>query len=305
MEDGCAVGVAELVEVGEAGADFVVSLPERPAHSVVDEEVVDGDVEEFGELHDGFDASNSTRSASAQRLTTGRCRRGSAVPSSMNWTAAPPDPTTMRPAESLTQDQRSGWENQPMTTSAQQRHAPRWVLPFLAALIAALIAALAAILLGTTASASATGGAEDRVGAISQTVEPAVEPPQHVSAGQHPGRAEISRQIAVATGVAAKTADDWPILSGIVRDAGKEEGNFGVGSGTASQATRAGESWVGDGYRIASDGKTLVSRDGLRTFRPPAWKPDLGRYQANFSYWIGERAGKPFENGHFDVTDIP
>lgn len=104
---------------------------------------------------------------------------------------------------------------------------------------------------------------------------------------------------------ATKTADDWPILSGIVRDAGKGKGNFGVGSGTASQATRAGESWVGDGYRIASDGKTLVSHDGLRTFRPPAWKPDLGRYQANFSYWNGERVGRPFGNGHFDVTDIP
>ncbi|MGL4174247.1 MAG: hypothetical protein ACRCTR_09310 [Actinomycetota bacterium] len=51
-----------------------------------------------------------------------------------------------------------------------------------------------------------------------------------------------------------------PVLSGIVRDAAKGKGNFGVGSGTASQATRAGESWVGDGYRIASDGKTLVNR---------------------------------------------
>ncbi len=74
--------------------------------------------------------------------------------------------------------------------------------------------------------------------------------------------------------VAAKTADDWPILSGIVRDATRGKGNFGIGSGTASQATRAGKSWVGEGYRIASDGKTLVSRDGLRT------------------------------NGHLDITDM-
>ncbi|WP_134765112.1 hypothetical protein [Nocardioides sp. 1609] len=84
----------------------------------------------------------------------------------------------------------------------------------------------------------------------------------------------------------------------------KGKGIFGVGSGTASQASRAGESWVGDGYRIASDGKTLVSRDGLRTFRPPSWKPDLGKYLANFSYWIGERAGKPVGNGHLDVTGM-
>ena len=103
---------------------------------------------------------------------------------------------------------------------------------------------------------------------------------------------------------AAKTADDWPVLSGIVRDAARGKGNYGLGSGTASQATRAGESWVGEGYRIASDGKTLVSRDGLRTFRRPTWKPNEGTYQANFEYWIGVREGKPFGNGHLDITDM-
>ncbi len=110
--------------------------------------------------------------------------------------------------------------------------------------------------------------------------------------------------VASATGVAAKTADDWPVLSGIVRDAARGKGNYGLGSGTASQATRAGESWVGEGYRIASDGKTLVSRDGLRTFRPPTWKRNEGKYQANFEYWIGVREGKPFGNGHLDITDM-
>jgi RHS repeat-associated protein len=104
--------------------------------------------------------------------------------------------------------------------------------------------------------------------------------------------------------IAAKTADDWPIHSEIVRDATRGKGNYGLGSGTASQATRAGESWVGEGYRIASDGKTLVSRDGLRTFRPPTWKPNEGKYQANFEYWIGERVGKPFANGHLDITEM-
>ena len=45
-------------------------------------------------------------------------------------------------------------------------------------------------------------------------------------------------------------ADDWPIISGIVRDAAKGKGNFGLGSGTASQASRAGESWVGGGLAL-------------------------------------------------------
>ena len=121
------------------------------------------------------------------------------------------------------------------------------------------------------------------------------------------GRRALSRggsALISGAGVAAKTADDWPVLSGIVRDAARGKGNYGLGSGTASQATRAGESWVGEGYRIASDGKTLVSRDGLRTFRPPTWKPNEGKYQANFEYWIGVREGKPFGNGHLDITDM-
>jgi hypothetical protein len=85
--------------------------------------------------------------------------------------------------------------------ASEQRHAPRGVVPFLAAVIAALVA----ILLGTTASASASVGAETRVGAFNVTGEVLVEPPEHVSAGQHPGRAEESVETVVATGVAAKT----------------------------------------------------------------------------------------------------
>lgn len=55
MEQGGAVGVAELVEVGQPCAEVVVGLAEWPPAGVFDEETVDGDVEEFGELHDGFD----------------------------------------------------------------------------------------------------------------------------------------------------------------------------------------------------------------------------------------------------------
>lgn len=95
------------------------------------------------------------------------------------------------------------------------------------------------------------------------------------------------------------------MLSGIVRDAGKSKGNFGLGSGTASQAERAGQAWVGDGFRVASDGKTLVSSDGLRAFRPPSWKPNEGKYQANFEHWVdGQVSRSPMGNGHFDVTDL-
>ena len=54
-----------------------------------------------------------------------------------------------------------------------------------------------------------------------------------------------------------------------------------------------------------SDGKTLISTDGMRAFRPPSWKPDLGKFQANFEYWVdGQVTRRPIGNGHFDITDM-
>jgi RHS repeat-associated protein len=103
---------------------------------------------------------------------------------------------------------------------------------------------------------------------------------------------------------AANSADDWPVLSGIVRDASKGKGNFGLGSGTASQAERAGKAWVGEGYMMASDGKTLVSASGLRQWRPPSYKPILGKWQSNFESRLVPR-GQWQGNGHLDITDLP
>ncbi len=88
-----------------------------------------------------------------------------------------------------------------MHSRSQQTEMRRWVLPFLAA----LIAALAAILLGTTASASAAGVAETRVGAFNVAGEVLVEQPQHITAGQRLGEAAPQPVFVVATGVAAKS----------------------------------------------------------------------------------------------------
>ena len=74
--------------------------------------------------------------------------------------------------------------------------APRYVV--------ALIAAVAAILLGTTTPASATVGAETRVGACNVVGEVLVEPPQGESPGQRLGSSVAAPEIVVATGVAAK-----------------------------------------------------------------------------------------------------
>lgn len=94
------------------------------------------------------------------------------------------------------------------------------------------------------------------------------------------------------------------MISGIVRDAAKGKGNFGIGAGTQGQAATAGRSWIGEGSKLASDGKTLVSRDGLRQWRPPSFKPNLDKWQSNFE-WRIEPRGQWQGNGHLDITDVP
>jgi RHS repeat-associated protein len=89
------------------------------------------------------------------------------------------------------------------------------------------------------------------------------------------------------------------ILGGL---AGPRTGNFGLGSATRADATSAGRTWVGSGFRVASDGKTLVSRDGLRQYRPPTFKPNLNKVQANFEQ-RSQPEGPWKSNGHLDITD--
>lgn len=96
---------------------------------------------------------------------------------------------------------------------------------------------------------------------------------------------------------------DWPILSGILRDARRNKGYFGVGSATREQSEVAGKAWVGAGFKTASDGKTLISSDGLRQYRPPSRKESghaTTGVQSNF-----ERREFPHgnwtHNAHLDI----
>ena len=98
----------------------------------------------------------------------------------------------------------------------------------------------------------------------------------------------------------------WAQESGILRSAAAGKGNFGLGSATAGETEALGRAWVGDGYRVASDGKTLISADGMRQFRPPSYKPNLGIYQANFEQRVPGQVGRQwFSNGHLNMTDLP
>ena len=69
-----------------------------------------------------------------------------------------------------------------------------------------------------------------------------------------------------------------------------------------SEAIEAGKKWVGNGYRISSDKKAWISADGKRQFRPPSYKPRLGKTQANFESRTINR-GMWENNGHLDITN--
>lgn len=89
-------------------------------------------------------------------------------------------------------------------------------------------------------------------------------------------------------------------MAGMLQDAAKGKGNFGIGTGSARQADAMGRAWVGANYRVASDGKTLISADGLRQYRPPSFKPNLDKIQANYE-WRVKADGQWQANGHLDV----
>lgn len=70
----------------------------------------------------------------------------------------------------------------------------------------------------------------------------------------------------------------------IVRSACARSGNFGIGRADRAEAEAAGLAWVGLGARRLPYGDTyrLVSKDGLRQFRPPQQKPSGRGVEANY-----------------------
>ncbi|WP_267436752.1 VENN motif pre-toxin domain-containing protein [Erwinia psidii] len=101
-----------------------------------------------------------------------------------------------------------------------------------------------------------------------------------------------------------------PRLDAVVKgDNGKL--NYGVGSGTKTEADRLGKIWVGDGAIPTTDGKGLVSADGLRVYRYPDAKPNAPinlnptGTQANFeTYKINPATGERVRvgNGHMSIN---
>ncbi|MFF1828256.1 RHS repeat-associated core domain-containing protein [Paenarthrobacter sp. NPDC058040] len=105
-------------------------------------------------------------------------------------------------------------------------------------------------------------------------------------------------------GIDAPGDSGWAKASGILRSASTGKGNFGLGEATSAVDAQAGKAWVGEGARLARDGKTWVSSDGLRQWRPPTEKPRLGKVQSNYEERY-QPSGQWQSNGHLDIVDLP
>jgi len=89
-------------------------------------------------------------------------------------------------------------------------------------------------------------------------------------------------------------------LIGILQAAAQGKGNFALGSATAGESDMLGQAFVGPGATVASDGRTLISADGLRQYRPPSFKPNLNLTQSNFERRFVAQ-GQWQSNGHLDI----
>jgi hypothetical protein len=130
--------------------------------------------------------------------------------------------------------------------------------------------------------------------------EQAREAHQQITLGYGRNASDSSLAARGGTKVAAEVAEEI----GILRSAARGNGNFGLGAADAATAQKLGEAWVGAGAKVASDGKTLISANGLRQFRPPSWKPNLSRVQANFEQRAAS-SGPWNSNGHLDILYGP
>jgi RHS repeat-associated protein len=122
---------------------------------------------------------------------------------------------------------------------------------------------------------------------------------------------KVVTKLGAATTKAAKTCGTgsvcgWEKISRIVRGASTRRGNFGLGSATREQADAAGKAWVGPGFRKITTKKgqvIYISRDGLRQYRTPSYKPKLGKYQANLEWRDNARGEWSGGNGHLSITE--
>lgn len=91
---------------------------------------------------------------------------------------------------------------------------------------------------------------------------------------------------------------------GTLREASQGTGNFVLGEASAKSSNKLGKMWVGDNAKLASDGKTLVSEDGLKQYRPPAVKKSSFATTGTQSNFQSRPipSGPWQNNGHLNIT---
>lgn len=117
----------------------------------------------------------------------------------------------------------------------------------------------------------------------------------------------VAATAGIAKGVKVSVAGEVGTEIGILNDATKGKGNFSLGEATAKTSDKLGKAWAGEGAQVASDGRTLVSENGLRQYRPPSTKSSSHAttgVQSNFE-WRNKPQGQWQGNGHLNITNKP
>lgn len=176
-----------------------------------------------------------------------------------------------------------------MTTDSRQSYRTRSVLVFLAALVTVLFTVLAA----GTASAATGVAAQNRVGASAVAVAPLVGPTGDVYAGQRWGHAPPQTKTTVATGVAAKSGDEFVNLASDARTThildGEVRPNGSLGGGHRPGTGFPNKSEFPAGW---SDEKIMHSISDVATDPSLAWR--AGNVPGDF-FVNGTRGGADIE----------
>jgi filamentous hemagglutinin len=112
-----------------------------------------------------------------------------------------------------------------------------------------------------------------------------------------------AEKLANLTNIAAQDAR----LAAAVKGPSTSSPNYSIGTGSASEAEKLGQIWVGEGARpINGVPGGLISADGSRIYRPPTYKPNTPAefnptgIQANFQT-RDPITGQSLTNGHLVI----
>ncbi|MEC7782659.1 MAG: hypothetical protein VYB38_04575 [Bacteroidota bacterium] len=92
-------------------------------------------------------------------------------------------------------------------------------------------------------------------------------------------------------------------MIGKLREAGRRNGFFGMGTATRAESEIMGKAWVGDGFRESTSTPGIfISADGLKQYRTPKFKPNINKTQSNFQS-RNVPYGDWINNGHLDIIN--